>query len=1399
MALLKIFTSKQDRVEEELRLQAEERVRRRREQEESLLSEITSVVGAARLIEEAFEQLAEVVRRLIPFERVSLTTVDVEAATSTEVMVTGLGIPGRRRGEPTRLAGTVVQSAVASRTPVRAGEESREVLLTKFPELKPALDSGVRSIIAVPLVHTEQIIAALTVESSEPEPYSERHLELAERVGEHLTAPMANYLARESLKLEANENSLMAEIGQLIGSTVDATEIYGPLAEKLRELVQYNRLEVATLDLDAGTATDVHVSGRPIPGWEVGRTYVVAGTPVETAIETRSGVVRGSDSQGDESSGESYRVRRAQAEFGSIMVVPLVAEEQPLAAITFKSSDETPYSERDLRLVDRIGAQLSAALARSRENSRLGRRAEEESALADVGYAISATSDLNEAIDEVARRIDALVEFDSLGVALLDDDRKAARVEYLARSDASGLDKGATLEMAGRIADQFGGEGAGAVAAAGSYDELVNMFPGCASLVQAPVSSVVAAPLPLSGETYGLLVLASATPRAYSEQDLALVRRVASRIAGPIASSRFAAALRAEVQEHSGLAAIAEAVNRASDPTEAYEEFAEQIRLLVTYDKMVIAATNRERGVATVIYASDAELAGLTSGGIFEITGEAFDAIAGTTSPQVAKADSPEEFAERFAGWASATSSNTSSVMAVPLGPRDSPVATLVLSSTRPDAYSEADLALAERVASLISGVVAGERRSARLNQEVDEAGVIDEVGRIVATSASLQETFERVADELQALVSFDRFTAATIDRDHGTLTYAYLQGETPNCELGLPEPLSGTLAGEALGSGQGFILQSENPQEFGLRFPSLVPSMEVGLRSFMEVPSLLGGEVVGSLGLGSLEPNAYSERDLQLVERAASHLVGVIGPTRLREIHELETKELEVFAELGRVITSSVDIHVLYDRVAQLIKRLIPFDRIAIWAVDLQGANLVAAYVSGVRVAGQQEEGRTFPLASPAAALEGATAREELVGQLAGRLAALSRGTAGGLPSILVVPMKVGEDTVGMLSLRSTVPNAYTRADVALAERIATQIAGPVANGQLYVECKAVESAVHEVIERFDLAVQGSGDGLWDWKVRENEIWWSPRYKELIGYDDGERGNAATWDDRLHPDDRGRVTKALRDHLAHRTPYRVQYRLRTDSGEYRRFSDRALAVWDEDGRAVRMAGALSPLFDDVASGDGELPAPHDISAAVDAIEAFKRALLVQRLEEPEEQAKYVAGVRAAGERLTPIVGGLDTVSSVLEGDLSREKTDLSAIARSVVARLRKNDRERKVRVSIAKDLTVEGDASLLLTLMERLMENAWKFTAGSEKARIEVGSEPRDGETVYFVRDNGVGFDTARVERLFGLFQRLHPPGEFEGAGLGLAVANGIVQRHGGRIWAEAGVDAGATFYFTL
>jgi len=208
----------------------------------------------------------------------------------------------------------------------------------------------------------------------------------------------------------------------------------------------------------------------------------------------------------------------------------------------------------------------------------------------------------------------------------------------------------------------------------------------------------------------------------------------------------------------------------------------------------------------------------------------------------------------------------------------------------------------------------------------------------------------------------------------------------------------------------------------------------------------------------------------------------------------------------------------------------------------------------------------------------------------------------------------------------------------------------------------------------------------------------------------------------------------------------------------------------------------------------------HDLRAPLRSIDGFSQALLEDCADKLNQEGKnYLHRVRAASQRMTQLIDDLLNLSRVTRSPVHREKVDLSAIARSIIAELKRAEPERQVEVRIAEGLTAICDGRLLRIVLENLLGNAWKFTSKRPSAKIEFGVTESGGKRVYFVRDNGAGFDMAYANKLFGAFQRLHSVNEFPGTGIGLATVQRIIHRHGGRVWAEGATGQGATFYFVI
>ena len=242
------------------------------------------------------------------------------------------------------------------------------------------------------------------------------------------------------------------------------------------------------------------------------------------------------------------------------------------------------------------------------------------------------------------------------------------------------------------------------------------------------------------------------------------------------------------------------------------------------------------------------------------------------------------------------------------------------------------------------------------------------------------------------------------------------------------------------------------------------------------------------------------------------------------------------------------------------------------------------------------------------------------------------------------------------------------------------------------------------------------------------------------------------------------------------------------------------------EARAAReLAETRAALVDELERKNKELEAfsysvSHDLRAPLRGIDGFSQILLRDYSEKLDAKGRsHLVRVRAAAQRMGELIDDLLQLSRIGRAELSRIRIDVSRIAHAVLTDLSTNEPDRKVECRVQDNLILDADGQLIKVALENLLGNAWKFTSKVAAAKIEFGAEQRSGGTVYFVRDNGAGFSMEHADKLFAPFQRLHGSAEFPGTGIGLATVHRIVDRHGGRIWAESTVGQGATFYLTI
>ena len=349
-----------------------------------------------------------------------------------------------------------------------------------------------------------------------------------------------------------------------------------------------------------------------------------------------------------------------------------------------------------------------------------------------------------------------------------------------------------------------------------------------------------------------------------------------------------------------------------------------------------------------------------------------------------------------------------------------------------------------------------------------EENSVMAEIGRIVTSSLHIDDVYAPFAQQVRTLMPFDELNINVIDAEQELYTTAYHVG--PKRPGYPPEgwSLGSTFAETVARSRSAILFQTEDYEEVADRFPGLTLAFEAGLRSFIAAPLISGDRVIATLHVNSVRPDIYSEREVRLAERVGAQIAGAISNAQLHVDLERDTRERQALAEIGRIITSSLDIDDVYGRFAERVRDLVHFDRINVNLVDLRTGSYRIAYHEGIDVPGR-EVGATVPLAGTftgqvASRRTGTILVIEDVEELGTRLPGVVQAIHAGVKSALGVPLVSRDTVLGVLVLNSC-SDIYTDRDLILAERVADQIAGAIANSQLF--------ALHDEAEKQLLQAQ--------------------------------------------------------------------------------------------------------------------------------------------------------------------------------------------------------------------------------------------------------------------------------------------------------------------------------------
>jgi len=653
--------------------------------------------------------------------------------------------------------------------------------------------------------------------------------------------------------------------------------------------------------------------------------------------------------------------------------------------------------------------------------------------------------------------------------------------------------------------------------------------------------------------------------------------------------------------------------------------------------------------------------------------------------------------------------------------------------------------------------------------------------GALITPSPSIDDIANIVLNSAKSLTQSEHGYVSSIDpitRDHVAHTLTKMMGKQclvrgEDKRIIFPIGADGlypSLWGHSLNTREAFLTNAPDKHEASRG----VPGGHIPIRNFLSVPAFIGEELLGQIAVAN-SPRDYTDRDLYAVKRLAELYAMAIQRRRTEEALKAEKEFTET------ALNAQTDTFFVFDpSTGRAVRWNKAFNEISGYSDEEIGSMKAPdSYYN-------EEDMKKAAVAAEKVLNEGIATVE------------LSLITKDG----------------------RSIPTEYTGSAIRDDEGNPKYI---IAVGRDVTERRQAEKALRESEEKFRNLAEQSPNMIFINK-RGRVVYANKACEEIIEYK-REEFYSPDFDffTLISPEHLDVVKQSFSEHVSGEEVPPYEYALIAKSGKRIEALHATKLIKYEGESAIlgivtditkrkrgeeeikKLNESLEYQAKELAAANKELEAfsysvSHDLRAPLRALDGFSRALMEDCFDKLDEGGKdYLRRIRGAAQHMGQLIDDLLNLSLVMRKEMRHEKINLSELARTITAELQKTEPDRQVEFVIQEEVLAHGDPRLLREVLENLLSNAWKFTAKHAQAKIEFGATQKKEQTVYFVRDDGAGFDIAYIDKLFVPFQRLHSAAEFSGNGIGLAVVSRIINRHGGRIWAEGEVEKGATFYFTL
>ncbi|MDA1258491.1 MAG: GAF domain-containing protein, partial [Chloroflexi bacterium] len=1033
----------------------------REARERKTVAEIGRVISSSPDVDSVYHRFAELVREIIPADRVVVSALEDEGQSFVVLHSSGVHTPGREPGQRVPTKGSIIDEVTRTRRPAVIHTVDRDEIARTFPALLPQYDTGVRSFLSLPLFAGDRSVGALHFYSKTVGAYDSHLVMLAESVASEIAGVIANARLRTVERRAARENAALAALGRTLSrAKIEAADL-NEAAEIITELLPFDRLAISVIDIERGVFTVVYGFGVEDGGRKVGATLGLEDSICQALIDTRTAFIISSDDPEDLAS-QYPRLRPGiDAGLRSFLNVPLIVDDRVVATMSYATRKPDSFEESDLQTAERIALQLGPALEKSRLYEELERKSREREIIAEIGRAVGEPLDSSDVFERFTALASKLIPNDRIAVVTLSNDGLHFTDSHASGTHPPEYDLAGYYALDGTVTESVIRDRAPVLFRPASRAEAAKRFSRSATEYDAGMRCFLTAPLISTLGPVGALHFRSKDPDAFTAEHVTLAESIASQIAGVVATNKLRETERREGEVNAALAEISAFSARRRPGNELFEHVADVVGRLVPFDRIGIALLDDDGSRFTLVFVRGIPIKGREQGTVHDVNDSLNLHVAEKWSGLVVDSSDPEVTIGTYPSLKGNLEAGLKSFLTAPMVADDRIVGTMSLRSNTANAYSETELKIVDRVSALLAPALEQSRLYDDLEREAREREIIAEIGRVISASPEIDDVYDRFVDLVRQIIPGDRVAITAMEDDGANFVILHQSGmDAPGRERGQRVSTKGSTINDVTRDSSPILFHPASRTEVEEGYTTLLPLYDVGLRSFLSIPLFVGKRSAGALHFFSKVPNEYDRRHVLLAESVASQIAGIIAISRLRtkELRDAETNA--TLADIGRIVTSSLDIRPVFDGFAQLVGKVVPFDRLVVTAIDSEAGTATDNHVYGASVPGWGEGTVHQITGSPFEQLlktRSIHRSDDIATDSDSEVQAREAIAAAGLRSSLMAPLWSNGEVIGSLNLKCYGAGVYTERHVELAARIADQIAGAIANARLYEDVQRV------------------------------------------------------------------------------------------------------------------------------------------------------------------------------------------------------------------------------------------------------------------------------------------------------------------------------------------------------